>query len=76
MDFQLEIDVLGALKDNQSRNDYRTEYKYISSDINTLYDIPFKTHLKDRHFTGSGLLELTNYSFSQMKKLIHLPKDI
>ena len=67
VDFQLEIDVLVVLKDNQSRNDYRTEYKYISSDINTLIDIPFKTHLKDRHFTGSGLLELTSYSLARWK---------
>ena len=65
VDFQLEINVLGALKDNQNKNNSRDWYRYISSDINTLWDLPFKTHLKDRHFTGSGLLELTSYSLAR-----------
>ena len=59
---QLEIeDILGALEDNQTSIDYKTEYKLISSDIATLIDMPFGTQFKRGHFTEPAQVEsLTN----------------
>ena len=61
----MRLRFLGSLKTNQNKNNSRDWYRYISSDINTLWDLPFNTPLKGRHFAGLELLELTSYSLAR-----------